>query len=147
MNDIQLMILGAVAFNKAAKEFLRADRTDVGGHFLWNAFYYNVCISFELSLKAYLAHSGSNRTELKEVGHDLITGLEKATEKGFTPHSENLLPILQMLGPLYHSHELRYLKNKALTLPYSDEYTLELLTNHVTAIAIQVGLDENYARS
>ena len=114
MNDTQLLILGAVAFKKTSKEFLFSDRSDVGGIFLWNAYYYNVSLSFELSLKCFLAYSKFSQRQLKDIGHDLIECFNQAVHYGFRPHNERVLDTLKILSPVYKSHELRYLKNNCL---------------------------------
>ncbi|MEP6342752.1 MAG: hypothetical protein ABJ275_05500 [Maricaulaceae bacterium] len=146
MNDVQLFISGAVAFKIAAKAFLNADRADVGGCFFWNAYYYNICLSFELSLKCFLAHSGFDPNTMKhKIGHDLMKGLDATIDNGFKPHSEDIKPLIEILGPPYRSHELRYLKNQPLILPHSEEQTLELLTKHLEAVVSQIGFDKSYA--
>lgn len=123
------LIAAATGWREAARAILSVRVESV---VLWPPFYCSLLYSIEMSLKAYLASRGSDRTELKRVGHNLKDLVNLAAERGLPVADQRLtIFIVQASEKLL---ELRYLEGDEIELVEPEEI-LSVVDAHFVQLA------------
>jgi hypothetical protein len=84
------------------------------------AFYFLYGHSLELSLKSYLYSKGFNIKQLKNIGHNLETALEKCINTGFEALitvDSDYLKTVKMINKYYSTKEFEYMVRTEKTFP------------------------------
>lgn len=137
----RLRIANAVGFLKASDALLAQHKTsgDAADVFHTFAFFVNLCFAYELSLKAFLAHRKWPGDEKRDLGHDLEKALAEAVKLGYQPPA-GVAEMVEILGPLSKSLELRYLSG--VSLPDPPDGALAVAHAHVRAIGDQLPISD-----
>jgi hypothetical protein len=98
------LAMNALAFLRAAQALIQVD----DGSRSWPALYVNLSFAIELSLKAFSRNAGGADEDLKKLGHNLVSGFDKATELGFTPSSSLQRKLVDDLSPSFVDMSVRY---------------------------------------
>jgi hypothetical protein len=133
----RLLCAGAVGFLIAAKATHERHLHQPGEPEHWPAISVNLCFALELSLKAFIALHGGNRSTLKKIGHNLASGLTAACEAGYSPKHPSVPELIAILSPLHVSHNMRYLENKSASLP-DTRNMISIVNCHVREVGRQI---------
>lgn len=105
-------------------------------------FYVNVGFTYELGLKCFLTHRKTALNLKVQVRHDLSTALREAKALGYVP-LVGLEDELAVVGPLHADADtIRYLLDRPVTLPKSQEASLHLAEAFLHDLARQLPMDD-----
>ena len=117
-----------------AKRFADAARR-IEPHRVSTPYYYLCGHAIEVALKSVLLRNGWSHNDLKTIGHDLCSALEKVSnlsEVGLLP--SGLCDGVTTLQPYYKDHHFRYFtKTGVMTLP-DPKQLMEAVTELVDAL-------------
>lgn len=133
----RLLYTGAVGFQVAAEATHERHLREPVEPEHWPAISVNLCFALELSLKAFIALRGGDRRALKEIGHDLVGGLDAARVAGYSPKHPAVSELIAILSPLHVNHSLRYLEDKSTNLP-DTRNMISIVRRHVLEIGKQM---------
>lgn len=105
-------------FLEAAETLNRTPPTKIN---YWIVTYYLLGHSAELALKSFLFKKDISIKELKKVGHDLNSLIEKSIEHGLQD-----FVALRKLSPVYKSKNLEYRKRQREEFPFVDDLIQEV---------------------
>jgi hypothetical protein len=127
------LFAGALGFFKAAGAINKIEGFDHGPAFLVNG-----CYAIELSSKAFLVYRGASDRRLRQIGHDLIAGLDAAVVVGYEPADPGIAKLIATLSPHHQGHSIRYLTgDETVAMPEPDEI-LAMIGAHLVGIGEQM---------
>ncbi|WP_110692455.1 hypothetical protein [Salinicola halophyticus] len=83
--------------------------------------YYLLGHAAELSLKSYLFNQGVSIQELRQIGHDLSSSIDKGIEFGLNDYTS-----IRDLSPIYKAKKSEYRQNRSETFPSADRLIDEI---------------------
>lgn len=97
--------------------------------------------AYEHAFKGFLAHRGWSEARLRALGHDLLQVFAEAQAAGYIPYA-GLKDELDILGPLYKSQSLRYLRDESLDLPDPPGASVELSYKSIDDLGMQLPISD-----
>ena len=135
----KLWLTNAVGFFRAAQAYFEKYGSEIP--FPWPAFYANICLSYEMSLKAFLVYNGFSDGDLRAIGHDLDKAFSQAIENNFDNEIPELAPIISALNKYHNPRKddpsFRYLKNEPYDVPGGHWDTLKTVGKHLLNVGRQ----------
>jgi len=131
---VKRLLSSAISFHKAA-DIINQHREF---HF-WPPIYVSLYYALEMSMKAFLSSRGVNRSDLKNLGHnlrDLVSECEKRSM--LFPNNRFLEFVGQIDGKLL---ELRYLEGGDIEMVEAHE-ALDLTWQHIVSVCAHIPSDE-----
>jgi hypothetical protein len=137
----RLLYTGAVGFLVAAEATHERHLREPVEPEHWPAISVNLCFALELSLKAFIALRGGDRRALKEIGHNLVGGLDAAHAAGYSAKHPAVSELITILSPLHVSHSLRYLQDKSVNL-LDTRKMISIVRLHVLEVGKQMPITD-----
>ncbi|MEI9994572.1 MAG: hypothetical protein WDM91_08260 [Rhizomicrobium sp.] len=130
-----LLLGNAMGFHLAAK---RIASCGVERDFPWPPFFANTGYALELSLKAYIIHSGGTDKKCRAIGHDLHRAIDAACALDLTHPSQAVMALVDRIGPYHRDHNFRYMAPIDVEVLPDVQETLTVTNQHLLSIADQL---------